>query len=376
MKLTKLKYALLGLLICIAVPESYGQLFERHPTNVRYIGGGFNDSRPYFNDLDAALNDVKVLATSDNPYVFWLASDTVKIVDWDSVYQTGGLSMNDSIDIHYIATGKIKWAGFGQGGTGGGITAITPPQNTTTHYDLWTWTGQSGLGVWQTRLGQNADSIDLKLWELIVYTDSVYLYIENDTLKVRASTITALVTASGTRPDTTIIAYKAINETITGDWIFNGDVSIGSGSLRLPSANNNTSVSRVIWSSGNIPYWSGSGAAGDTSYIVLADPTTGTIVADSVVTWDNLQDEVQDTIRSLQAWGGTDVFTTTLTADTVLVTGLTATDVVLVVPNGSAYNVNDILFAEAGTDTLFVTRNAAGTSALPFSWTWIRRETP
>ncbi len=297
MKLTKLKYALLGLLICIAIPETYGQLFERHPTNVRYIAGGFNDSRPYFNSLDAALNDVKALATSDNPYVFWVASDSIQIADWDSVYQSGGLSMKDSIDVHYVAVGKIKWAGFGQGGGGSGITSITPPNNSTTHYDFWTWTGQSGLGVWQDRLGENADSIDQRIWELIVYTDSVYLYIENDTLKVRASTITALVTASGTRPDTTLIAYKAVNETITGDWIFNGDVSIGSGSIRLPSANNNTGVSRIIWSDTNIPYWSGSGATGDSSIVVLANLTTGVINLDSLITWTNLNENVRDSIH-------------------------------------------------------------------------------
>ncbi len=362
MKLKSLKYALLGLVICLTIPEeSFSQLFLRHPTNVRYIGGGFNDKRPYFNDLLSTLNDVKPYATSENPYVFWVASDTIQIADWDSVYQTGGLSMKDSIDVHYVATGKIKWAGFGQGGGGSGITSITPPQNLTTYYDLWTWTGQSGLGTWQDRLGENADSIDLKLWELIVYTDSVYLYIENDTLKLRTTSITALV--SHDRPDTTLICYNTQNETISGDWTFNGDVAIGTGSLRLPTANNNTGTSRILWSASNIPYWSGSGAVGDSSIIALRDSDTGNLVPDSLVTWDNLQDEVQDSINAWKLVGPPHVFLTDTTGETYTpdVTSGTPVKITPAFINSG----NGMTFAG---DTLTVNANGGGDWYMSFSY--------
>jgi hypothetical protein len=300
MKLGKLKYALLALVLLSGVAEA--QLYMKHPTDVRYIGGNMTNKRPYFKGLNASLNDVKALATSERPYVFWVISDTINVFDWDSVYNQG-LSMRDSIQNHYIAEGKIKWGGFmiaGTGGGGGGSDIHAPPTNTTTHYDFYTWTGQTGLQVWQDRLGQNADSIDQRIWELIVYTDSTYLYIENDTLKIRTTTIQALIDASGVRPDTTIIAYKAIDETITGDWTFNGNLSMGTGDLRFSPANNTPGVSRVIWSSSNIPYWSGSGAVGDTSQVVLYDIDTGLLNLDSLITWNNLNQAVRDSLT--QKW--------------------------------------------------------------------------
>lgn len=299
MKLTNLKYIALAVVFLFA-GEASAQLKIGYPTDVRFIAGGYKAKRPQYPLLLSALNDVKAYATSERPYTFWLDSDTVNIADWDSVYQTGGLAMNDSIDVHYVATGKIKWGGFGTGGTGGGgSTVIVPMTGTTTHYSLNTWSGQSGLGTWQTQDGVNMDSIDLKLWELIVYTDSVYLYVENDTLKIRASSITALVTASGTRPDTTIIAYKAVNETITGDWIINGDMTINTGSIRLSDGNNRTATSRVIWSATNKPFWSGSGAVGDSSEIVMVNTATGVLSIDSLITWFNLNEAVRDSINNI-----------------------------------------------------------------------------
>lgn len=296
MKLKNLKYwALAGLMALGSVSISAQAL--RHPTNSRFLGGGYTNSRPYFKTLDAALNDVKALATAENPYVFWVMSDTLYIADWDSVYQSGGLRMKDSIDVHYVANGYISWAGMGQGGGGsGGITSINPPENQTTHYDFYTWTGQSNNSLWQTRLGMNADSIDERIWELIVYTDSVYLYIENDTLKIRESTISDLVTATGTRPDTTIIAYKAEDEAITGDWIFSGDISVSTGSIRMAVANYNTGVSRILWSHLNEPYWSGTGAIGDSSQVLMVNTSTGALNIDSLITWSNLNQAIKDSI--------------------------------------------------------------------------------
>ena len=294
MILRKLKYALMALILFSGVAEA--QLYMKHPTDVRYIGGNMTNKRPYYKGLNASLNDIKALATSERPYVFWIVSDTVNVFDWDSVYNQG-LSMRDSIQVHYVAEGKIKWGGFmiaGTGGGSGGTDIHAPPSGTTTHYSLWTWSGQSGLDTWQSRLGLNADSIDLKLWELIVYTDSVYLYIENDTLKMRTSTITALI--SHDRPDTTIILYESTDATITGNWTFDGNLTMGTGDLRLSASNNTPGVSRVIWSSSNKPYWSGSGAVGDTSKFVMYDPDTGLLDLDSLITWQNLRQNVKDSL--------------------------------------------------------------------------------
>lgn len=299
MKLRKLKYALLALVLLCSAGESYAQLYMKHPTDVRYIGGNMTNKRPFFSTLDAALNDVKALATSERPYTFWVISDTVNVSDWDSTYN-GGVTMNDSIDVYYVALGKIKWGGFAaQGtGTGGGSSDIhAPPTGATTHYSLHTWTGQSGLDAWQERDGENMDSIDLKLWELIVYTDSVYLYVENDTLKLRSTSITAIV--GHTRPDTTIILYETTDATITGDWIFDGNLTMGTGDLRLPSSNNTPGVSRVIWSSANRPFWSGSGAVGDTVEFVMYDPDTGLLELDSLITWNNLNEAVRDSMNNI-----------------------------------------------------------------------------
>lgn len=287
----------MALILFSGVAEA--QLYMKHPTDVRYIGGNMTNKRPYYKGLNASLNDVKALATSERPYVFWVVSDTVNVFDWDSVYNQG-LSMRDSIQVHYVAEGKIKWGGFmiaGTGGGSGGTDIHAPPSGTTTHYSLWTWSGQSGLDTWQSRLGLNADSIDLKLWELIVYTDSVYLYVENDTLKMRTSTITALIDHE--RPDTTIILYETSDATITGNWTIDGNLTIGTGSLRLPAANNNGGTSRVIWSSSNTPYWSGSGAIGDTSKVVLQDIDTGLLNLDSLITWNNLNQAVKDSVLSV-----------------------------------------------------------------------------
>ena len=105
-----LKYLLLGLFLTVSgVTEA--QFGTRFPTNVRYIGGGYINQRPFFNTLRAALNDVKATASVTNPYTFWIASDTTFIADWDSVYNHGR-TMSDSITVNYVATGKIKWMGL------------------------------------------------------------------------------------------------------------------------------------------------------------------------------------------------------------------------------------------------------------------------
>jgi len=297
MILKKLKYAIFAALILFALPtETTAQFFGKYPTNVRYLAGGLNNKRPYFKHLNAILNDVKALATSDNPYVFWLLSDSLQVADWDSVYNEG-LSMIDSINNHYVAEGKIKWGGFGTGGSGGGVTSLTPPDGLTTHYDLWKWT-QSNLTSFYTRISLNQDSIDLKLWELIVYTDSTYLYIENDTLKLRTASINSLLDHD--RPDTTLTVYLAEDNTLSGDNTFSGDNNV-TGSLRIPDGNNDTGVSRVFWSATNKPYYSGSGAAGDSSEFLLISTDDGGLRNDSLITWWNLNSTVRDSMQN-QTW--------------------------------------------------------------------------
>lgn len=298
-----LKYFILSALILISAADIFGQLATRYPTNVRYIGGGYIDKRPQFSTLEAALNDVIAYATINNPYVFWVSSDTIQIADWDSVFTESGLTMKDSIDVYYVAEGKIKWGGFGFGGTGGtGGTVIPTQTQTTTHYSYPNWDkNNAALSAWIRYLAQATDSIDQHIWDLIVYTDSVYLYIQNDTLKLRTDAITALVNTLAGRPDTTIIAYKTIAQTISGNWSFTGDIDLGvNGSLRLPAANYNTGVSRILWSSSNNLYWSHSGAAGDSGQVAMLN-TSGTYAGQlrnsNTVGYANIVDAVFDSIK-------------------------------------------------------------------------------
>lgn len=293
-----LKYLILGALILLSTADIFGQLATRYPTDVRYIGGGYIDKRPQFSTLEAALNDVKAYATVNRPYLFWVASDTVNIADWDSVFTESGLTMKDSINNYYVAEGKIKWAGFGFGGaSGGGGGTIWPTQTeTTTHYSYPNWDKDNvALALVIRYFAQALDSIDQHIWDLIVYTDSSYLYIENDTLKFRTATLSSF----GARPDTTIIMYPNVSKTITGDWTIDGDLSINSGSIRLPAANNRTSTSRILWDSGNRPYYSGSGAGGDSIQLAGINPSTGELEDDEVVGYDNL---VQSVIDSIKYW--------------------------------------------------------------------------
>ena len=70
---------------------------------------------------------------------------------------------------------------------------------------------------------------------------------------------------------------------------------------------------------------------------------------------------------------GTDVFTTTAAADTVVVSGTLNTDIFVV--SGvftSAIDQQDILRVTAKTDTLIVSRMASGESALKYNWIRLR----
>ena len=65
---------------------------------------------------------------------------------------------------------------------------------------------------------------------------------------------------------------------------------------------------------------------------------------------------------------GIDTFTTTATADTVLISGALATDLYLVTGRGGSVDQQDVLQVEAKADTLIVHRLASGASALAYNW--------
>lgn len=72
---------------------------------------------------------------------------------------------------------------------------------------------------------------------------------------------------------------------------------------------------------------------------------------------------------------GTNVFTTTAAVDTVVITGTTTTDIFIISGKYVAgVDQQDVLQWRAVTDTLFVTRLAAGESAGAYSWLRIKTE--
>ncbi len=71
---------------------------------------------------------------------------------------------------------------------------------------------------------------------------------------------------------------------------------------------------------------------------------------------------------------GTNVFSTTDTADTVVIAGTLSTDIFVVsgVYTGGTVDQQDVLQALAKTDTLIVIRLASGESALKYNWIRLR----
>ena len=69
---------------------------------------------------------------------------------------------------------------------------------------------------------------------------------------------------------------------------------------------------------------------------------------------------------------GSDAFTTTATADTVVISGALATDKYFVTGKGGSVDQQDVLQVEAKADTLIVHRLASGASALEYNWLRIR----
>ena len=75
---------------------------------------------------------------------------------------------------------------------------------------------------------------------------------------------------------------------------------------------------------------------------------------------------------SEDSYVGSDVFTTTATADTVVISGALATDIYFVNGIGGSVDQQDVLQVEAKADTLIVHRLAAGASALEYNWLRIK----
>lgn len=290
------KYILLGLAMLFAVDTAMAQLTLYFPKNIKFIGGGFQSKDPYYPTLESALNKVKATATSDNPYGFWIASDTLWIADWDSVFTESGLTMKDSIDIYYVATGKIKWMPIGFGSTGGSGSTIVAPDDVTLRYQWPTWDQVNfALSLWQRMIGAAIDSIDEEVFRLIVYT-ATPLYIENDTLKID---VDALNITAGWNPDTTTVMRTTgtFTNTATNTWggtntTTGSQVFSGSGNIQLPASNGASGQPRRIWGTTDNIYYSGAGGVGDSASVAMIDLATGEL-RNVVVGWNTLTAALQ-----------------------------------------------------------------------------------
>lgn len=81
-----------------------------------------------------------------------------------------------------------------------------------------------------------------------------------------------------------------------------------------------------------------------------------------------------DTLTLSDTLSGQASFTSTDSADTVVVTGVDSSDVVVASPRESRYNVNDILFVYVKTNEIIVVRNSTGgTSGLKWNYVWVRK---
>lgn len=96
------------------------------------------------------------------------------------------------------------------------------------------------------------------------------------------------------------------------------------------------------------------------------------VVGDDITVTDDVTVGGDISITGAVALGSTvagqDTFTTTATADTVLISGALATDLYFVNGVGGSVDQQDVLQVEAKVDTLIVHRLADGASALPYNW--------
>jgi hypothetical protein len=300
----KFKFLIAGLLLSIGT--MFGQ--NNYPANVRYIAGGYSDSRPFFSSLNAALNDVKPYATADNPYTFWLMSDTLNIADWDSVYNEGA-TMSDSVYADYVFTGKIKWAGFNiavsKGGVGGSsVLNYGSMASTTDEYEFARW-DSSGLTLseWQIQLTQTLLKIDslIKARTLFSKVEPGYFTISGDSLYLVLSThifdpdsfytdsfdSTTYLRTSGDQIHVDDLTFR------DGNVSFEGTGPVAGATMQLPSTP--SSLPRSIWGDGTWLYVKQSGT---TYKIALLDSLKGTLFSTGLVEYEDLVVAVKDSIQN------------------------------------------------------------------------------
>lgn len=342
-----IKVLLLGMLFTAALVGNADAQKLRFPTNVRYIAGGYIAKRPYFPTLETALNDVKAYATSSNPYVFWVDGDSLWIADWDSVFTASGITMKDSIDIYYVATGKIKWAGL-LGGSGSSTAETTPRPDDTTYYYAWpNWDVSNGANpAWTRDIAVAFDSADAEINRLIVYTRSP-LYIENDTLKIDTTGFTS--DQVGWNPDTTRIVKIDVNSTLGATYTLSGLIqATGNGMLRLGVYHDGT-TSRVMWVSDSL----------------LVSPAGTDTEAIAYRSW--VRSNFTETVTS-----DTNHFSGTNSSVDIAVSGGVSSDQYVVTPlladSSTAINANDLMYVIPYNGGFYVKRGLGGTSELKFVW--------
>ena len=314
----------------------------RFPTNVRYIGGNYIDKSPQFSTLEAALNNVKPYATAVNPYLFWVDSDSLWISDWDSVFTESGLTMKDSIDLYYVSTGKIKWAGIAQGGTGGSgggtILTLVLPDRSTIHYYLPTWI-MGSHDAWYDSLGATIDSVDKYIWELIVYTKGC-LEIVDDTLTIDYDCLRDSVEAWTIAPiDSNRTVRKDVNITLAAVYTLTGSILMsGNGYIQIGTVDPGA-VPRVLYGSTTKLYYTKAGSGKD-SVMFMTDVTSDT-----------------------------SAFSTTDTIKTVTISGATASDrYIVTIRGGASFSATDVIQAIPGSGNVVFKRRAGGTSGLKFTY--------
>lgn len=345
---------LISILLLISTPL-LGQIATRNPSNVRYIGGGYINKTPFFNNLRSALNSVKTSATSSNPYVFWVMSDTTQIYDWDSTYVGASMSIKDSIDTYYVSLGKIKWAGFGIASTS---VVILPPDSGTIHYTLPIHSPIIPIYSWQDSLNIAMKILDDIIYSLITYTNGVLLHIEDDTLKIRMEVLIDSLRSLGTwvkqTPDT--IKYDP-SQFVRTDADSETDTTVITkieGWLRMGIKSKLSIPMKTSKSDSTVRGLSGDSAG--VYYNPLGTPTSNRALM--------FQDEADSLVS------GKESFTTTAQTDTVSAIGIQANDIVIVTAIDSVLTANDMLSVKIITNKFVVQRLAGGVSGLSYNYIW------
>lgn len=366
----KFKYIFSALLLLTLTANA--QFALRYPSNVIFVAGNFQDKFPYASTLRSAvtimLSQTSNPVSSVNPYVFWISSDTLKIADWNTYYNT--------LKTYYIETGKVKLAGFTNASGGvGQIIGIGVPDDITSNYGWATWDpADTTLVEWVKYLGQIILDIDTTLYgqRRPKFTGGVVLV--NDTVTVDDSYIEAIVDRatedSPLRIDTTHILYDTKLDTVEVAMKFADVVEIiDSGYIRLGLYQKPAElfISRAIYQNNGDLYWSGNGAEDEIGKVAIVDTYAGYLDCDTCITVAQLASDV----ASRFIYSGTATFTGTDTILTV-VTG-DSTDIITVTPIYSASIItidpqDTPLIVIPTSNGFYIKRQANGSSGLKVAW--------